>query len=116
MKTFLAVFTGSFADRSEWTALDEATRKQREGAGMAAWGKWMADHQSDLADEGGPLGKTRKATREGVKDISNNMGGYVKVRAESHEAAMKMFENHPSFMLFPGDGVEVMEVMPIPGH
>ena len=38
-----------------------------------------------------------------------------KVRADSHEAAAKMFEKHPHFMIFPGDRVEVMPVMPIPG-
>jgi hypothetical protein len=37
------------------------------------------------------------------------------VRAESHEAAVKLFENHPHFAIFPGDGVEVMPVLPIPG-
>ena len=37
------------------------------------------------------------------------------IEAESHEAAAKMFENHPHFMIFPGDHVETMEIMPIPG-
>ena len=36
------------------------------------------------------------------------------VRADSHEAAAKMFLNHPHFAIFPGDAVEVMEVLPIP--
>ena len=37
------------------------------------------------------------------------MSGYVVVQAESHEAAAKMFENHPHFTIFPGDSVEIME-------
>ena len=37
------------------------------------------------------------------------------VRAESHEAAAKLFENHPHFTIFPGEGVEIMPVLPIPG-
>jgi hypothetical protein len=44
------------------------------------------------------------------------MTGYVIVKAESHEAAAKMFEKHPSFSIFPGDGIEIMEVLPIPGR
>jgi hypothetical protein len=44
------------------------------------------------------------------------MSGFVIVKAESHEEAAKMFENHPQFTIFPGDGVEVMEVLPIPGQ
>ena len=29
--------------------------------------------------------------------------------------AAKLFLNHPHFMIFPGDRVEVMECLPIPG-
>ena len=36
------------------------------------------------------------------------------VRAETHEAAARMFENHPHFAIFPGDSVEIMECLPIP--
>ncbi len=114
MKTFLAVFTTASNERAQWEALDEQTRNDRAKAGMIAWHKWMADHQDILVDHGGPLGKTKKASTAGVHDVSNNLGGYVKVRAESHEAAAKLFENHPSFAIFPGEGVEVMEVLPIP--
>ena len=42
------------------------------------------------------------------------MTGYVIVQAESHEAAAKMFENHPHFSIFPGDSVEIMECLPLP--
>lgn len=114
MKNYLAVFTGTQAGMSKWKDMDDATRKQREQEGMAAWGKWMADHQSIILDSGGPLGKTKKTSKAGIEDISNNLSGYVKLRAESQEAAAKLFEDHPHFSIFPGDGVEVMEILPIP--
>ena len=50
-----------------------------------------------------------------IEDISNLMSAYTVVRAESHDAAAKMFEGHPHFTIFPGDSVEVMPVLPIPG-
>jgi hypothetical protein len=84
--------------------------------GMAAWTKWMSDHAKDVVDHGGPLGKTLKASKAGVNPANNLIAGYVIVQAESHEAAAKMFEGHPHFAIFPGEGVEVMEVMPIPGQ
>ena len=34
--------------------------------------------------------------------------------SESHEAAAELFANHPHFMIFPGQSVEVMECLPIP--
>jgi len=43
------------------------------------------------------------------------MAGYVIVQAESHEAAARLFENHPHFSIFPGAGVEIMECLPVPG-
>ena len=63
---------------------------------------------------GGPLGKTKKIGPKGIADISNELSAFMVVRAESHEAAAKLFENHPHFTVFPGDSVEVMPVMPIP--
>ena len=39
----------------------------------------------------------------------------VVVRANSHEAAAALFENHPHFTIFPGEAVQVMPVLPIPG-
>ena len=64
---------------------------------------------------GGPLGKTKKVSQRGIEDTSNEMGAYMVVRADSHEAAAKLFEGHPHFTIFPGERVEIMPVLPIPG-
>jgi len=37
------------------------------------------------------------------------------VQADSHAAAAKLFESHPHFAIFPGERVEIMPVLPIPG-
>jgi hypothetical protein len=118
MKNFLAVYTGSAASRekSNWDAMEPAKRKEREAAGMKAWGDWMAKHQSAIVTAGGPLGKTKRASSQGIADIKNEMAGYTVIKAESHEAAAKLFVNHPHFAIFPGDSVEIMEVLPIPGQ
>ena len=116
MKTFLAVYLGNAASRDRWLALNEAERKQREKAGMEAWHGWMTAHKASLVDSGGPLGKTKRASEKGLADISNNMSGYCILRADSHDAAIRMFEKHPHFSIFPGDSVEVMEILPIPGQ
>jgi hypothetical protein len=64
---------------------------------------------------GGPLGKTKKITGRGIEDVSNEMAAFMVVRADSHEAAARLFENHPHFTIFPGESVEIMPVLPIPG-
>jgi hypothetical protein len=116
MKQFMAVYTGSQSSRRKWDALSEAERAQREQAGMQAWHEWGARHQAAIVSNGGPLGKTKRVALDGIKDITNALAGYTIVRAESHEAAARMFENHPHFAIFPGESVEIMECLPIPGE
>lgn len=53
---------------------------------------------------GGPLGKTKKITERGIEDVSDEMGAFMVVRAESHEAAARLFEKHPHFTIFPVRG------------
>jgi hypothetical protein len=117
MKTYLAIFTGSPSTPShkKWEAMDEATRKKTEAAGMKAWGEWVEKNKSSIVQMGAPLGKTKRIDPNGIDDIKNQMAAYTVVQAESQEAASKLFLNHPHFMIFPGDGVEVMECLPIPG-
>ena len=116
MKKFLAVYMGSAVARAEWDKLDESKRREREAAGMKAWGDWMVTHKGVVVEMGGPLGKTKLTSAKGVSDIKNNLVGYVVVQAESHDAAARMFINHPHFAIFPGDSVEIMECLPIPGQ
>ncbi|MCX7358211.1 MAG: hypothetical protein NT015_08730 [Alphaproteobacteria bacterium] len=117
MKTFLAVFTGNTAahERSGWDTLSATDRKAREQKGIAAWGAWVATNQASIVENGSPLGKTKRTGLNGVTDIKNNLAAYLVVRAETHEAAAKLFEDHPHFTIFPGEAVEIMECLPIPG-
>jgi len=108
---FLAVYTGS----AEASAAAGPPNQDTIAKGMAAWTKWMSDHAKSVVEGGGPLGKTIKVSKRGTEKISNNLAGYVIVEAASQEAAAKMFEGHPHFSIFPGEGVEIMPVMPVPG-
>jgi hypothetical protein len=118
MKKFLAIYLGSASspNRSKWDALNEATRKQRQEAGIKAWHNWMDVHKASVVEAGGPLGKTKRASAQGIGETKNNVTGYVVVQAESHEAAARMFHDHPHFTIFPGDSIEIMECLPIPGQ
>jgi hypothetical protein len=114
MKNFLAIYLGTQEARSKWDTLSDAERKKRQAAGMEAWMSWGEQNSAAIVDQGAPLGKTKRASSQGIGDIKNGMTGYVIVRAESHAAAAKLFEDHPHFMLFPGDSVEIMECLPMP--
>lgn len=116
MKKFLALYMGTmdgFA-RAGWDKMDEATRKARQKEGFDAWVAWQKAHGVSIVDEGAPIGKTKRADHEGIADMRNAVTGYVIVEAEDHAAAARMFEKHPHFAIFPGDSVEIMEILPMP--
>jgi hypothetical protein len=114
MKQFVAIYLGSESAMAKWQATDEQKRKERERAGMSGWMKWSNENAKAIVDQGGPLGKTKRINAQGISDTKNAIAAYTIVRAESHDAAAKLFLNHPHFMLFPGDSVEIMECLPIP--
>ncbi len=114
MKTFLAIYTGTPGALESWRALPEQELKARQARGMQAWRDWAERNQDAIVATGSPLGRTKRVSKRGLEDIRNQMGAYTIVRAESHEAAAKLFENHPHFTTFPGEAVEVMECLPLP--
>ena len=115
--TYLAVFLGGKTSprMKTWMALPDAERRAKEQEGIAAWKAWVEKHNAAVVGMGGPLGKTKKITEGGIEDVSNEMGAFMVVRAQSHAAAAKLFEDHPHFTIFPGESIEVMPVLPIPG-
>ena len=112
MKNFLAVYIGSATEEEK-----ESTTIPQDiiNKGMEAWSVWVTKNSNSIVDMGGPLGKTISASKKGISESKNSLVGYVIVQAESHQDAAKMFIDHPHFSIFPGDSVEIMECIDIPG-
>ena len=115
---YLAVFLGSKTSPQmiAWNALGETERQAKMQQGLAAWHGWVDKHKSVIVELGGPLGKTLKVDAKGIHEVKNMLSGFSVIRAESHEAAAKLFENHPHFAIFPGESVEIMPILPVPSH
>jgi len=115
--TFLAVFLGSKTSgrMAEWNALPEDKRNARLQEGVAAWKSWAEKHHNAIVSMGGPLGQTKKVSSCGIEDTSNEMTAFTVVRADSRESAAKLFDKHPHFTIFPGESIEIMPILPIPG-
>ena len=99
--------------------VEEAGRSDAQAAraaGHEGLERLGREAQGAIVDMGSPLGKTKRADARGISDTSNAMAAYTIVQAESHEAAAKIFENHPHFTIFPGEAIEIMECLPIPGQ
>lgn len=112
MAKFLALYIGSATD-AEKAASPISPDKQSER--MAAWGAWMGKNAEYIKDAGGPLGRTMRVSSSGVEAARNSLTGYIIVEADTHQAAARLFENHPHFTIFPGEAVEVVECLKIPG-
>jgi hypothetical protein len=114
MKKFLAIYIGSLSAREKAEKKTTDEDKLMDQRGMEAWGNWVTANANSIVDHGSPIGKTKRASLEGISDTQNKIVAYTIVQAESHEAAAEMFENHPHFSIFPGDSIEIMECLPMP--
>lgn len=110
---YLAVFTSNKNGPRwrAWYAMSDEERRATDEVGLAALGAWDEAHRDVIVYEGGPLGPTKRTTAEGVTDVVNQLTVFLVVRAPSHEAAARLFEDHPHFTIFPCDGVEVMPLL-----
>lgn len=116
MKKFLAIYLANQdGDMLEkWESMDEKSRNLRMQEGFNAWQVWAEKNSKFIVEMGGPLGSTMLANKQGTSNTANNMTAYTVIQAESHEAATQIFKNHPHFTIFPGDRIEVMEILPVP--
>jgi hypothetical protein len=107
MKKFILLYMAPSAAMQEM--MKNSTPEQRE-QGMAAWNTWMDEHKNDFADKGSAFGKNKRATKDSVEDVRNDITGYSIVNANSQEDAAKIAQGSPNFAI-PGAYVEVMEVL-----
>ncbi len=111
---YLAVFTSDKTGPKwrAWRAMSEAEQAETTRIGVAAVAAWEEAHRDAIVYQGGPLGPTKRIGYDGeVTDVVNLLTVFMVVRADSHEAAARLFENHPHMSVFACDGVEVMPVL-----
>ena len=111
MPRFLALYTMPASAVAAFRALPKAEQDAIDASGVAAWKDWEQATAPHIAHPGGMVGKTLRVTRAGTAPATNAVCGYLVVTAESVEAAAKLFENHPHFAIFPGDGIDIMPLV-----
>src|SRR5664279_1785846 len=63
MAKYFAIYMAPVSAVESWMA---STTPEQRKAGAQEWEKWSKDHALDLADAGGPLGKTKRVTANGI--------------------------------------------------
>src|SRR5262249_16867809 len=111
MKKFLVLYK---APISAFDQMKNATPEQQK-AGMEAWMAWGKAAHSAIVDMGAPLGKSLRVTKDGGSSpVTNELGGYSILQAESKEALAATLKGHPHFMM-PDGSIEIIEFLPMPG-
>ena len=78
--------------------------------GMDEWNDWMQANAGIFADMGGPTGKNVQVTATGASEVSNDIGGYSIVQAESKEDAAEKLKTNPHFQM-PGAVIDLAEIV-----
>lgn len=105
---FLAVYTMPRAALIAFRTLPKAEQDAVDAKGIPLWEDWEKRNAAHLPNLGGMVGKTKRVTKNGIEDATNNICGYVIVEADDIDLAARLFAEHPHFSLFPGDGVDIM--------
>ncbi|RYC27366.1 hypothetical protein EUU22_01170 [Ciceribacter ferrooxidans] len=95
-------------DLASFRSLPKAKQDAVDAVGVPQWVAWEQRNAAFILDRGGMVGKTTRVTKDGVAEGVNPFCGYLIVEAESADAAARLFEDHPHFTVFPGDGVDIM--------
>ena len=112
MKKFLVLYKAS---TEAFQQMMKTATPEQQKAGMDAWMSWSTRAGSSIVDMGGPLGKSLRVAKGGaVSPITNDLGGYSIMQAESKEALAASMKEHPHFAM-PDSSIEIVELMPIPG-
>ncbi len=114
MPKFMALYIGSISAEEKADYVPSPEEQEMWSKGMTAWGEWMASHSEVIVDQGSPLGKTLRASKDGIATTENRIVGYVIVEAADHESASRLFRDHPHFAIMPGDSIEILECLSMP--
>jgi hypothetical protein len=111
MPKFLVLYNSSIP-ASEMMA--NITPEQAQ-AGMETWTAWAGKWSGAIVDMGSPVGSGRRVSTGAVSPAPVPITGYSIVEAESADAAVEIFRDHPHFLTPSETSIDVLECLPVPG-
>ena len=108
MPKYMMVYKGEATDMSDMS-------EEQQGQIMAAWGAWMENVGSALADVGAPFGPNVSVVDDGSEGNATPLSGYTIVEADDMAGAKALADGHPYLSAKSGDyAVDIYEMMPVP--
>jgi hypothetical protein len=107
MTKFMVLYRSSTSARDQ---MANATPEQMK-AGMEAWMQWAGKAGEAVVDLGAPLAP---AAHVGPGSDAGDISGYSIMQADSAEALGSVLDGHPHLSM-PGNSIEVLEMLSMPG-
>jgi hypothetical protein len=107
-KRFLVLYIVPQQVMADWAKTDRETRAHAEEKMKADWDRWMGEHANKIMLTEA-AGKTKAVNSIGITDTRNDIMLYSIVEEESHDAAAKIFAQHPHLTI-PQSSIQVTEV------
>jgi hypothetical protein len=77
--------------------------------------EWAERNRDSIIDLGTPAGSGMRVADGAVSESQSDVSGYSIVQAESKDAAVELFENHPHLRMPASSSIELIEFLPLPG-
>jgi hypothetical protein len=107
MAKYLVLYRGSVSAQEQMAS----GPPEAASAGMELWMQWAGKAGSAIVDMGSPLQSVTTVGKAGLPSI----GGFSILEADNQDALQDLLDDHPHFHS-PGEtGIEVLEMLPIPG-
>ena len=111
MKKFIVLYQSTTSAQEQ---MAKAPPEQAK-AGMDMWMQWAKKAGSAVVDLGAPLGNAAAVDKSGAPSKGKTqVSGYSIMQAASLKDLAKILEGHPHFMM-PGNTIEVLEALSMPG-
>jgi hypothetical protein len=110
MKKFMVLYTSSIPAEQQMNVSPEEMQK-----GMAPWFAWFEKAGDAVLDWGMPVGNGFSLTQGSGSKSDLKVAGYSMIEAEDMDKAKALLAEHPHLSFVPSAGIEVFEVLAMPG-
>ena len=110
MKKFLVLYK---APTASFEQMMKATPEQQK-SGMDAWMAWAGEAGDKVIDLGMPVQPKLLVTADGTTESVSKAGGYSILHGANEDEVSALLAKHPHLQV-PGNSIEVLEILPMPG-
>lgn len=107
---FVVMYRVPMETMKQWQVATPTEEMIAQGKQMeTAMNEWLARNTGKMVDQGLPLGKNTRMTKDGAEPVSNDLMMYHVVEAANVEEVVAMFKDNPHFTI-PTAYLDIMAV------